>query len=82
MESPVCTPMGSRFSMEQTMMPLPATSRMTSISISFQPIDGLLDQHLAHQGTGPGPARTMRSRLVVVVGNAAAGAAQGEGRGG
>ena len=37
MESPVCTPMGSRFSMEHTMMPLPAWSRMTSISYSFQP---------------------------------------------
>ncbi len=37
MESPVCTPMGSRFSMEQMMMPLPAASRITSISNSFQP---------------------------------------------
>jgi len=37
MESPVCTPMGSRFSMEQTTTPLPAPSRTTSISISFQP---------------------------------------------
>ena len=37
MESPVCTPMGSKFSMEHTMMPLPAPSRMTSISYSFQP---------------------------------------------
>ena len=38
MESPVCTPMGSKFSMEQTMTALPALSRMTSISNSFQPI--------------------------------------------
>ena len=37
MESPVCTPMASKFSMEHTMMPLPARSRMTSISNSFQP---------------------------------------------
>ena len=37
MESPVCTPMASKFSMEHTMMPLPARSRMTSISYSFQP---------------------------------------------
>ena len=36
-ESPVCTPMASKFSMEHTMMPLPALSRMTSISYSFQP---------------------------------------------
>ena len=37
MESPVCTPMGSRFSMEQMMMQLLARSRTTSISYSFQP---------------------------------------------
>ena len=37
MESPVCTPIGSKFSIEQMMMPLPARSRMTSISYSFQP---------------------------------------------
>ena len=37
MESPVCTPMGSRFSMEHTMMQLSALSRTTSISYSFQP---------------------------------------------
>jgi hypothetical protein len=36
-ESPVCTPMGSRFSMEQMMTQLSALSRMTSISNSFQP---------------------------------------------
>ena len=37
MESPVCTPTGSKFSMLQTVMKLPALSRMTSYSISFQP---------------------------------------------
>ena len=37
MESPVCTPMGSRFSIEQTMMQLSLRSRTTSISNSFQP---------------------------------------------
>ena len=37
MESPVCTPMGSRFSMEHTITALPFLSRMTSISNSFQP---------------------------------------------
>jgi hypothetical protein len=36
-ESPVCTPIGSRFSMLQTMMQLSAVSRTTSISNSFQP---------------------------------------------
>ncbi|MCY1545854.1 hypothetical protein D9M68_818160 [compost metagenome] len=38
MESPVCTPIGSKFSMEQTMMQLSFLSRTTSISYSFQPI--------------------------------------------
>ncbi|CRM83194.1 hypothetical protein [Pseudomonas sp. 22 E 5] len=37
-ESPVCTPIGSKFSMEQTMMQLSFLSRTTSISYSFQPI--------------------------------------------
>ncbi len=36
-ESPVCTPIGSMFSMEQMMMQLSAVSRTTSISYSFQP---------------------------------------------
>ena len=37
MLSPVCTPMGSTFSIEHTMMQLSARSRTTSISNSFQP---------------------------------------------
>ena len=37
MLSPVCTPTGSMFSMLQTVMQLPALSRMTSYSISFHP---------------------------------------------
>ena len=37
MLSPVCTPIGSTFSMAQTMMALSALSRTTSISNSFQP---------------------------------------------
>ena len=35
--SPVCTPIGSTFSIEQTMMQLSRWSRTTSISNSFQP---------------------------------------------
>ena len=35
--SPVCTPIASKFSMLQTMMPLPTWSRITSSSYSFQP---------------------------------------------
>ena len=37
MESPVCTPIGSRFSMLQIVMQVPAASRITSYSISRQP---------------------------------------------
>ena len=37
-ESPVCTPIGSRFSMEQTITTLSAESRITSSSNSFQPM--------------------------------------------
>src|SRR6478752_3649830 len=37
MESPVCTPMGSMFSIEQMMMQLSSLSRTTSISYSFPP---------------------------------------------
>ena len=37
MLSPVWTPTGSRFSMLQTVITLPALSRITSYSISFQP---------------------------------------------
>ena len=36
-ESPVCTPIGSTFSVEHTMMQLSLRSRTTSISNSFQP---------------------------------------------
>ena len=38
MESPVCTPMGSRFSMEQMTTHWSLWSRMTSISYSFHPV--------------------------------------------
>ena len=38
MESPVCTPIGSKFSMEQMMTTLSLRSRITSSSNSFQPM--------------------------------------------
>ncbi len=38
MESPVWTPIGSRFSMLQMVMQVSFASRITSYSISFQPI--------------------------------------------
>mmetsp|Transcript_34673 Transcript_34673/g.114873 ORF Transcript_34673/g.114873 Transcript_34673/m.114873 type:complete len:217 (-) Transcript_34673:1588-2238(-) len=37
-DSPVCTPSGSKFSMLQTVMQLSATSRTTSYSTSFHPL--------------------------------------------
>merc|ERR1719478_1964300 len=37
-ESPVCTPKGSKFSMLQTVMQLSAASRTTSYSTSFHPL--------------------------------------------
>ena len=37
MLSPVCTPIGSMFSMLHTVMQLSAASRITSYSISFHP---------------------------------------------
>ena len=36
-ESPVCTPIGSTFSIEHTITPLSSPSRITSSSNSFQP---------------------------------------------
>ena len=36
-ESPVCTPIGSKFSIEQMITTLSALSRITSSSNSFQP---------------------------------------------
>ena len=57
-ESPVCTPIGSRFSMEQTMTQLSARSRMTSISNSFQPItDSSSSTSLRRRGVEPACAR-------------------------
>ena len=48
-ESPVCTPIGSKFSIEQMMTTLSATSRITSISYSFQP---MIDSSISTSLTG------------------------------
>ncbi len=58
--SPVCTPMGSTFSIEQTIMQLSARSRITSISYSFQP---MIDSSISTLSIGEAsrPAVTMRS---------------------
>ncbi len=54
MESPVCTPIGSKFSMEQTMMQLSLLSRTTSISYSFQPIsDSSISSSLVGERSRP-----------------------------
>ena len=60
MLSPVWTPIGSMFSMAQTMMQLSALSRTTSISYSFQPST---DSSISTSPTGLArrPPRTMSS---------------------
>jgi hypothetical protein len=53
-ESPVCTPIGSRFSIEQMMMQLSALSRTTSISYSFQPSsDSSISSSLVGEASRP-----------------------------
>ncbi len=59
-ESPVCTPTGSTFSMEQTTTVLSAVSRMSSSSYSFQPrIDSSRSTSVV--GLDCRPSATMRS---------------------
>ena len=78
-ESPVCTPIGSRFSIEQMMMQLSFLSRTTSISNSFQPItDSSISTSLV--GEASRPRSTMSRNSSLVIGDAAAGAAEREGR--
>src|ERR1700722_15251527 len=61
MESPVCTPIGSKFSMEQTMMQLSLWSRTTSISNSFQPItDSSINTSLVGEASRPRAAHGER----------------------
>ena len=61
-ESPVCTPIGSRFSMEQTITTLSALSRITSSSNSFQPkIDSSISTSVVGLADSPAPAIRRRS---------------------
>jgi len=61
-ESPVCTPIGSRFSIEQMMMQLSLQSRTTSISNSFQPItDSSTSSSLVGEASKPRSQMTMNS---------------------
>ena len=77
MESPVWTPMGSKFSMEQTMMTLSARSRITSSSNSFQP-SALSSMRTSWTGERSSPRSRIVYEIFVVVGDAAAGTAHGE----
>ncbi len=61
-ESPVWTPIGSRFSMEHTITTLSALSRMTSSSYSFQPmIDSSRSTSVVGLAARPAPAMRRRS---------------------
>ena len=79
MLSPVWTPIGSKFSIEQTITALSAPSRITSISYSFQP---MTLSSIRTEWTGQSSSRIgdHAVELLAVVGDAAAGAAQGEAR--
>ncbi len=65
MESPVCTPIGSMFSIEQMMMQLSALSRTTSISYSFQPsTDSSISTSLVGEASMPRSTISMNSALL------------------
>ena len=67
-ESPVCTPIGSRFSIEQMTTQLSARSRMTSSSYSFQPaIDRSMRISLMGLAARPLAARRSNSARVVAM---------------
>ena len=74
-ESPVWTPIGSRFSIEQMTTQLSAQSRITSISNSFQPTS---DSSIRTSLTGERrePALGDFIEFLAIVGDAAAGAAE------
>ena len=74
-------PIGSTFSIEQTMMQLSARSRTTSISNSFQPsTDSSISTSVV--GEASQAAGDDLLEFLAVVGDAAAGAAEGEATGG
>ena len=76
-ESPVCTPIGSTFSIEQTITTLSALSRISSSSYSFQPrMDSSRSTSVVGLSDEPVPGDA--AQVVLVVGDAGAGAAHGE----
>ena len=64
-DSPVCTPIGSRFSIEHTTTTLSAWSRMTSSSYSFQPATER-SIRISETGLAARPCGDDRELLVVV----------------
>jgi hypothetical protein len=65
MESPVCTPTGSTFSIEQTTTVLSAVSRMSSSSYSFQPVmDSSSSTSVVGESWRPCPTKRTRSSSV------------------
>ena len=78
-ESPVWTPIGSKFSMLQIVMQVSAPSRITSYSISFQP-SSERSTSTWWIGLASRPLVTIASSSAACRGDAAAGAAQRVGR--
>ena len=78
-ESPVWTPIGSMFSIEQTITQLSLWSRMTSSSNSPQPITDW-SMSTCEIGLASRPRATARAVLLLGVGDAAALAAERERR--
>ena len=78
MESPVWTPMASKFSMEQMMTTLSARSRITSSSILLPAEDGLLEHDLADHA-GVEALLGDVEQVLAVVGHTAARSSEGEG---
>ena len=64
-ESPVWMPIGSKFSIEQTMMQLSLRSRTTSISNSFQPItDSSISSSWVGEASSPRSQMATNSSLL------------------
>ena len=78
MESPVCTPMASKFSMEHTMMPLPARVAHDLHLVLFPAFDGSPPPAPRPPAKAQGPATRCRRSSSSCVRDAAAGAAHGE----
>ena len=78
-ESPVCTPIGSRFSIEQTTTTLSAWSRITSSSNSFQPSTDR-STRISDTGLAASPRLRNLAQLVGVARESGAAASEDERR--